>query len=30
MLKIKNIEDKIPNITDLATDTTVNAKIIGK
>ena len=26
--KIKNIEDKIPNITKLATNTTVNAKIM--
>ena len=25
--KIKNIEDKIPDITDLATNTTLNAKI---
>ena len=25
--KIKNIEDKIPNITNLATNTTLNAKI---
>ena len=25
--KIKNIEDKIPDITNLATDTTLNAKI---
>ena len=26
-MKIKNIEDKIPNITDLATKTILNAKI---
>ena len=26
-VKIKNIEDKIPNITNLATKTTLNAKI---
>ena len=25
--KIKDIEDKIPNITNLATNTTINAKI---
>ena len=25
-VKIKNIEDKIPNITDLATNTMLNAK----
>ena len=27
--KIKNIEDKIPDITNLATNTTLNAKING-
>ena len=27
MLKIKNIEDEIPDITNLATKTTLNAKI---
>ena len=26
-MKIKNIEDKIPDITNLATNTTINAKI---
>ena len=25
--KIKDVEDKIPNITNLATNTTINAKI---
>ena len=25
--KIKDIEDKIPNITNLATNTTINAKV---
>ena len=27
MFKIKNIEDKIPDITNLATNTTLNSKI---
>ena len=28
--KIKNIENKIPDITNIATNTTLNAKIKGK